>query len=63
MRLFIYSDPSHTGLASVYKEKGKLNIYETNLKFIEEGKSSTWRELEAARYSLDSIKNLLRSNN
>ena len=41
MRLFIYSDPSHTGLASVYKENGKLNIYETNLKFIEEGKCST----------------------
>ena len=32
-----------------------------SLNFIEEIKSSTWRELEAVRYSLDSIKNLLRN--
>ena len=32
-----------------------------NFDFIEETKSSTWRELEAIRYSLDSIKDLLRN--
>ena len=32
-----------------------------NFDFIEETKSSTWRELEAIRYSLDSMKNLLRN--
>ena len=32
-----------------------------NFNFLEETKSSTWRELEAIRYSLDSMKNLLRS--
>ena len=32
-----------------------------NFNFIEETKRSTWRELEAIRYSLDSMKNLLRN--
>ena len=32
-----------------------------NFNFIEETKSSTWRELEVIRYSLDSMKNLLRN--
>ena len=59
--LFIYSDASNTGLASVYKENGKLNMCKKNFNFIEETKSSTWRELEAIRYSLDSMKNLLRN--
>ena len=53
--LFIYSDASNTGLASVYKENGKLNIYK-KINFIKETKSSTWTELEAIRYSLDSMK-------
>ena len=59
-QLFIYSDASNTGLASVYKENGKLNMCIKNLNFIEETKSSTWREFEAIRFSLDSMKNLLR---
>ena len=59
--LFIYSDASNTGPASVYKENGKLNMCKKNSNFIEETKSSTWRELEARRYSLDSMKNLLRN--
>ena len=59
--LFIYSDASNTGPASVYKENGKLNMCKKNFNFIEETKSSTWRELEAIRYSLDSMKNLLRN--
>ena len=33
-----------------------------NFNFTEETKSSTWRELETTRYSLDSMKNLLRKN-
>ena len=32
-----------------------------NFYFLEETKSSTWREVEAIRYSLDSIKDLLRN--
>ena len=32
-----------------------------NFNFIEETESSTWKELEAIRYSLDSMKNLLRN--
>ena len=32
-----------------------------NFNFMEETNSSTWRELEAIRYSLDSAKNLLRN--
>ena len=32
-----------------------------NFNFIEETKSSTWRELQAIKYSLDSMKNLLRN--
>ena len=59
--LFIYG-ASNTGLASVYKENGKLNICKKNFNFIEETKSSTWRKLEAIRYSVDSMKNLLRTN-
>ena len=34
---------------------------EENFNCLEETKSSTWRELEAIRYSLDSMKNLLRN--
>ena len=58
--LFICSDASNTGLSSVYKENSKLNKWKKNFNFIEETKSSTRRELEAIRYSLDSMKNLLR---
>ena len=43
--LFIYADASNTGLASVYKENGKLNMCWKNFNFIEETKSSTWAEL------------------
>ena len=57
--LFIYSDASSTGLASVYKENGKLHTCKKNFNFIEETKSSRCRELEAIRYSLDAMKNLL----
>ena len=59
--LFIYSNASNTGLASIYEENGKLNMCKENFNFLEETKSSTWRELEAIRYSLDSIKDLLRN--
>ena len=59
--LFIYSDPSNTGLASVYKKNGKLNMCKKSFNLIEETKSSTWRELEAIKYSLDSMKTFLRN--
>ena len=44
----------------MFKENGKLNICKKNLNFIEEAENSTWRGLEAIRFSLDSMKNLLR---
>ena len=59
--LFIYSDASNTGLASVYKETGKLHMCKENFNFTGKTKSSTWREFEAISYSSDSIKNLLRN--
>ena len=59
--LFIYSDESNTGLASVYEENGKLNMCKKNFNFIEATKSSTWKELEAIRCFLDSVKSLLSS--
>ena len=43
--LFVHADASNTGLVSVYKENGKLNMYKKNFNFIEETKSSTWTEL------------------
>ena len=56
-----FCDASKSGLASVCKENcTKLNICRKQLNFIKEAKRSTWRELEAIRYSLDSVKNLLR---
>ena len=59
--LFIYSDASNEGLASVYKEKGKLRICSKNFDSQERQKSSTWREFEAIRYSLVSLKKELRN--
>ena len=32
--LFIYSDTSNTGLASVYKKNGKLNICKKNFNYM-----------------------------
>jgi len=55
--LFIYSDASDTGIASFFNDKGKINICYKNLDESEKQKSSTWRELEAIRYSLLSCKN------
>ena len=46
--LFIYSDASNTGL-------------EFNLSFIE-ATSSTWKQLEAIMYYLDSMKKLFKNN-
>ena len=40
----------------------KLNICTKKFKSKEESKSSTWREVEAIRYSLDSMKNSLKNN-
>ena len=61
LHLLIYSDASNTGLASAYKKYGNLNMCKKNFSVIEETKSSTQRVLEAIRYSLDSMKNLLRN--
>ena len=52
--LLVYSDASNSGLASVYKEKGKANKRFSDQ---EKPQNSTWRELEAIRFSLDSSKN------
>ena len=45
--LLVYFDASNSGLASVYKEKGKANIYCKNFSDQEKSHSCTWRELEA----------------
>ena len=58
--LFIYPDTSNTDLASVYKENCKLKMCKKNFNFIEETKSCIWKELEAIKHFLDSMKNLLR---
>ena len=50
--LFVYSDASNNGLASVYKDKGKSFLCYKNFNKIEKKQSSTWRELEAIHYSL-----------
>ena len=55
--LLVYSDASNSGLASVYKEKGKGNICYKSFSNQEKFQSSTWRELEAIRFSLNSSKN------
>ena len=55
--LLVYSDASNSGLASVYREKGKANICYKSFSDQEKFQSSTWRELEAIRFSLNSSKN------
>ena len=50
--LFIYSDASYEGLATIYEDNGKVSIPTKNVSFKEETKSSTWRKLEAIRYSI-----------
>ena len=54
--LFVYSDASNNGLASVYKDRGKSFICHKNFDKTEKKQSSTWRELEALHYSLKSSK-------
>ena len=49
--LLVYSDASNSGLASVYKEKGKANKRFSDQ---EKPQNSNWRELETIRFSLDS---------
>ena len=43
-------------MASVYKEKGKPNVCYKNFSDQEKYESSTWRELEAVQFSLNSSK-------
>ena len=54
--LFVYSDASNNGLASVYKDKGKSFICYKSFDKIEKKQSSTWTELEAIHCSLKSSK-------
>ena len=54
--LFIYSDESSNGLASVYKDKGRSFICYKNFDKIGKKQRSTWIELEAIHYSLKSSK-------
>ena len=53
----VYSDASNSGLASVYKEKGKPNSCYKSFLDQEKSQNSTWRELEVIQFSLDSSKN------
>ena len=59
--LFVYSDESNNGLASVYKEKGKSFICYKNFDKIEKKQSFSWRELEAIHCSLKSSKDRFKS--
>ena len=43
-------------LAYVYKDKGQDKIWNKHFSIIEKTKSSTWRELEGIRYSLEITK-------
>ena len=54
--LFVYSDASNNGLASVYKDKGKSFMCYKNFDKVEKKQISTWRELEEIHYSLKSSK-------
>ena len=54
--LFVYSDASNNGLASVYKDKGKSLICYKKFDKIEKKQSSTWRKFEVIHYSLKSWK-------
>ena len=54
--LFVYSDASNNGLASVYKDKGKSFICYKNFDKVEKKQITTWRELEETHYSLKSSK-------
>ena len=54
--LLVYSDASNSGLASVYKQKGKPNVCYKSFSDQEKSESSTWTELEAIRFSLSSCK-------
>ena len=59
--IIVYFDASSSGLASIYKDKGKDKIFYKTFSVIEKTKSSTWRELEAIRYSLESTKHKFQS--
>ena len=48
----VHSDASNTGIACVFDVRGKRNICYRNLTDLEKTFSSTWRELEAIRFSL-----------
>ena len=48
----VHSDASNTGIAYVFDVRGKRNICYRNLTDLEKTFSSTWRELEAIRFSL-----------
>ena len=56
LSLFVYSDASNNGLASIYKDKGRSFMCYENFDKIEKKQGSIWRELEAIHYSLKSLK-------
>ena len=51
----VHSDASNTGIACVFSVRGKRNICYRNVTDLEKTFSSTWRELEAIRFSLLSL--------
>ena len=48
----VHSDASNTGIASAFDVRGKGNAFYRNLTDLEKTFSSSWRELEAIRFSL-----------
>lgn len=58
----VYSDASNSGIGTCFTLKGEKFLIHRNLSTEEKIKSSTWRELEAIRFSLTSIPSYLSNN-
>ena len=54
--LLVHSDAINSGLASVYKEKGKANTCYKSFSDQEKYERSTWTELEAIRFCINTSK-------
>lgn len=53
--IIVYSDASNSGIGALFKENNSIEICHKMFDKDEEKKSSTWRELEAIRFGLESF--------
>jgi len=60
-KIVIYSDASNSGIGFVFSENDNLNVCHKMFDSSEVAKSSTWRELEAIRFGLESFHDKLSS--